>query len=102
VPTKNIVTAFGDISADNRNIIMERIVEGVSLISVGVMVALVTYAVTYAVTYVDPVNPVTSAVYGVSAMVSFSTGFKVKFLLIKICPFVLVLSATLIIAGWMS
>jgi len=102
MPTNNVVAAFGDISADNRNIItMEWIVEGVSLIFVGVLVALVTY--------VDPVNPVTSSVYGVSviallvlAVVSFSTGFKVKFLPFKMCPFVLVLSATLITAGWMS
>jgi hypothetical protein len=38
-PTKSVVKGFGDITADNKNIIaMEWIVEGVSLIFIGIIV----------------------------------------------------------------
>ncbi len=44
MPTKNVVAGFGNISDDNRHIItMEWIVEGVSLIFIGVLVAAVTF-----------------------------------------------------------
>jgi hypothetical protein len=55
-PTQNVVSGFGDISADNRRIItMEWIIEGISLIFIGVLVALVTY--------VDRSNLVSLVVY---------------------------------------
>lgn len=99
MPTKNVVSGFGDISEDNRNIIaMEWIVEGVSLIFIGVLIALVTY--------VDHLSTVSSAVYAVSAValivlafVSFFTGFKIKFLPFRMCPFALISSAGLIALG---
>jgi hypothetical protein len=99
VPTKNVVAGFGDISEDNRHIItMEWIVEGVSLIFIGVLVAVVTY--------VDALGAVSRAVYFVSiaglialATVSLLTGYKIKFLPFRLCPFVLTLAALLILAG---
>lgn len=99
IPTRNVVAGFGDISDDNRHIItMEWIVEGVSLIFIGVLVAVVTF--------IDPKAAVSRAVYIVStigllvlALVSLSTGFKVKFLPFKLCPFILTVSAVLVIAG---
>ena len=43
-PTKSVVAGFGDITLDNQRIItMEWIVEGVSLIFIGTLVAVVTY-----------------------------------------------------------
>jgi uncharacterized membrane protein len=43
IPTKNVIKDFGDISKENRHIItMEWIVEGVSLILIGVLIAVVT------------------------------------------------------------
>ena len=99
IPTKNVVAGFGDISEDNRNIIaMEWVVEGVSLISIGVMIALVTY--------VDAESAASSVVYAVSTVgllslagVAFFTGYNIKFLPFRMCPFVLLFSAMLIALG---
>ena len=99
IPTKNVVAGFGDISEDNRQIItMEWIVEGVSLIFIGALVAVVTF--------IDPNAGVSGAVYMISsigllvlALVSFFTGFKVKFLPFRLCPFILTVSAALVFAG---
>ena len=99
IPTKNVVNGFGDISKDNRHIItMEWIVEGVSMIFIGVLIAVVTV--------LDPNSIVSNAVYIVSgigllglALVSLFTGFKVNFLPFKLCPFILTISATLIFIG---
>ena len=98
-PTKNVVAGFGDISEDNRHIItMEWIVEGVSLIFIGTLVAVVTY--------IDPFSAVSNAVYIVSiagllilAIVSLFTGFTVNFFPYKLCPFIFTLSAVLILLG---
>ena len=99
IPTKNVVNDFGDISKDNRHIItMEWIVEGVSLIFIGVLIAVVTV--------INPNSIVSNAVYIVSgigllglALVSLFTGFKVNFLPFKLCPFILTISAALILIG---
>jgi hypothetical protein len=99
IPTKNVVAGFGDISDDNRRIItMEWIVEGVSLMFVGALVAVVTF--------IDPDAAVSRAVYIASAagllslaLVSLFSGFKVKFLPFKLCPFILTVSSVLVITG---
>ena len=99
IPTKNVVAGFGDISEDNRNIIMmEWIVEGVSLIFIGALVGVLTY--------IGPFGGLTRAAYAVIAagllalaIVSLFTGFKVKFLPFRLCPFVLTISAALIFVG---
>ena len=98
-PTRNVVAGFGDISEDNHQIItMEWIVEGVALIFIGALVAIVTF--------IDPETVVSRAVYIVSsigllalALVSLFTGFKVNFLPFKLCPFIFTLSAILVIVG---
>ena len=98
-PTKNVVADFGDISEDNRNIItMEWIVEGVALIFIGALVAMVTA--------VDPTSPVTRAVYwlaviGLNALsvVSLFTGFKVNFIPFKLCPVIFTGASVLILLG---
>jgi hypothetical protein len=98
-PTKGVVAGFGDISEDNRHIItMEWIVEGVSLIFIGILVATVTY--------IDPQTVVSKAVTIISAagllvlaLISLFTGFKVKFLPYKLCPFIFTGSAILMIVG---
>ena len=99
IPTKNVVKGFGELSNDNRNIItMEWIVEGVSLIFIGVLVALVAF--------IDPVAASSWAVFMISiimllvmAIVSMFTGFKVKMLPFKLCPFIFTISALLILTG---
>ena len=99
IPTRDVVNGFGDISQDNRNIItMEWIIEGVSMIFIGLLVAVVTI--------VNPDTLVSTAVYILSAvgliglaLVALFTGFKVKFLPFKLCPFIMTTSAVLILLG---
>ena len=99
VATKGTVADFGDISLDNQRIItMEWIVEGVSLIFVGALVATVTT--------VASDNDVSLAVYwlcfgvlNVLSVVSLFTGFKVSFLPYKLCPVIFSGSSILILLG---
>ena len=98
-PTGSVVKGFGAISADNQRIItMEWIVEGVSLIFIGALVACVTF--------IDPLSAVSKAVFLLSAIglfvlaiISLFTGFKVNFLPFKLCPFIFTASALLILVG---
>jgi hypothetical protein len=97
--TKSVVKGFGEVSADNKNIItMEWIVEGFCLIFIGVLVAISTL--------INPQNEVSIAVYITSAIgliilavISIFTGFKVKFIPFRLCPFIFTISAVLILAG---
>ena len=99
-PTKSIVKGFGEISADNKNIItMEWIIEGVSLIFIG--------AIVVGVTIVDSMNNVSVFIYLSSAVmliilsiISVFTGYKVNFLPFKLCPFLFNTSAVLIFLGY--
>ena len=77
---------------------MEWIIEGLSLIFIGVLVATVTV--------IDPSNVVSTAIYLISvimlllmALLSLFTGFKVSFLPFKLCPFIFTTSAVLIMIG---
>lgn len=98
-PTKSVVAGFGDISLDNRHIItMEWIVEGVSLIFIGVLVSVVTF--------IDAESTVATGVYVVSALglivlaiVSLLTGFKINFAPFKLCPFIFSASALCFLLG---
>jgi hypothetical protein len=98
-PTASVVKGFGDISVDNKNIItMEWIIEGIALIFIGSLVAVVTA--------IDVQSAVSKAVYILSAgglimlaIVSLFTGYKVNFPPFKLCPFIFTASALLIIIG---
>jgi len=98
-PTKSVVTGFGEVTIDNKRIIMmEWINEGLALIFIGVLVATVTF--------IDPSDVVSTAVYSVSVMMlmamavlSLFTGFKIRFLPFKLCPFIFTASAVLISIG---
>ncbi len=98
-PTKAVVRGFGDLSSDNRRTItMEWILEGVSLIFIGILVAMVTY--------VDPSNSISRLVYWVSfgflnafSIVSLFTGFRNSFAAFRLCPFIFTASSLLILAG---
>ena len=98
-PTKSVVKGFGEITIDNKRIItMEWINEGLALIFIGVLVATVTF--------IDPSNVVSTAVYSISvvmlmamAVVSLLTGFKIRFLPFKLCPFIFTASAVFILMG---
>lgn len=98
-PTKSVVKGFGDISLDNRRIItMEWIIEGVSLIFIGLLVALVTT--------IDHTSGISRTVYwicfvtlNVLSLVSLLTGFKISFLPFKLCPAIFTASSILILLG---
>ena len=98
-PTGSVVRDFGDISTDNKRIItMEWIIEGISLIFIGVLVC--------AVTMVDPAGAASTVVYVISicgllalALVSLFTGFRISFLPFRLCQFIFTASAVLIFIG---
>jgi hypothetical protein len=98
-PTKSVVRGFGEISIDNKHIItMEWIIEGIALIFVGILVAMVTS--------IDSHSVISRAVYILSAcglivlaIVSLFTGFKVNFPPFKLCPAIFTVSAILILIG---
>lgn len=98
-PTRSVVEGFGDISLDNKRIItMEWIIEGVSLVFIGVLVA--------SVTYVDHTSVISRTVCWISfvmlntlSVISLFTGFKVGFLPFKLCPVIFTTSSVLILLG---
>jgi len=97
--TRGVVAGFGQLTADNRRIItMEWITEGVALISVAALVAVVTA--------IDANTAVSSAAYAVAiatliamAIVSLFTGFRIAFLPFRLCPFIFSASAVMIALG---
>jgi hypothetical protein len=98
-PTKNVVKNFGDISTDNKRIItMEWIIEGISLVFIGVLTILI--AITDSPSNLSRYIYMTIIVMLVTlSIVSFFTGFRVKFLPYKICPVIFLTSAILILLG---
>jgi hypothetical protein len=101
-PTAEVVRNFGDITPDNRLIIlMEWITEGLALIFIGTLTVIVTGT--------DTESRLARNVYISTAVMLFSlavlslvTGFRVDFLPFKLCPVVFSLSAVLIIMGMVS
>ena len=77
---------------------MEWIVEGVSLIFIGILVGLVSY--------IDPNSLISQAVYWASfgilnllSLISLFTGFKIPMIPFKLCPFIFTGASLLIILG---
>ena len=98
-PTRSVVKGFEDISLDNKRIItMEWIIEGVSFIFIGAIVA--------SVTYIDYTSVISKTIYWISfgmlntfSIVSLLTGFKISFLPFKLCPVIFTVSSILILLG---
>jgi len=98
-PTRSVVRGFGDISIDNKRIItMEWIIEGVSLIFIGVVVSCVTY--------LDHTSVISRTVYWIVfvmlntlSAISLLTGFRIGFLPYKLCPAIFTLASILILMG---
>lgn len=100
--TRGVVNGFGNISLNNRRVIMmEWIAEGIALIAIA---AFVTVA-----TVLDAAAPVSMGVYAVAiatlvamAVVSLFTGFRIAYLPYRLCPPIFGLAAILIAVGaWM-
>ena len=77
---------------------MEWIIEGVSLIFIGVVVS--------SLTFIDHTSVISKTIYWISFImlntlsgISLFTGFRVKFLPFKLCPVVFTTSSILILLG---
>ena len=98
-PTRSVVSGFGEISVDNKRIItMEWIIEGIALIFIGSINAIVTA--------IDHTSSISLVIYLSSvvvlivlAVVSLLTGFKINFLPFRLCPVIFITSAVLIFLG---
>lgn len=104
--TRGVVAGFGDISTDNRRVItMEWIVEGVALLSLAVLVAVVTAVGRESGATSDVATGAYAVAIGtlvVLAAVSLFTGFRVRFLPYRLCPPIFILSAVLIgLGAWL-
>jgi len=100
-PANSVVNGFGNISPDNKKIIlMEWINEGFTLIFIGFLVSIVTF--------INKENNKTSKiVYLLSSIMLFSmavlslfTGFQIDFIPFKMCPLIFSLSGILILQGF--
>lgn len=100
IPIRSVVAGFGQISQDNRRIIiMEWIAEGLTLCFIGLLVLFVTI-------FVGPRNPASNIVYWASAgmlvvmaALTASTGARTSIVPIKICPAVKIAVAILFLLG---
>ena len=98
IPTKNVVSGYGEISRDNKLIfIMEWIAEGTTLIFIGVLTLLINILNGYQ-------NPVSLDVFRISAVMliimailTAFTGARTKVIFFKICPFVKTIGAVLLL-----
>lgn len=98
-PTRSVVREFGDISTDNKYIIMmEWIVEGVTLIFIGIIVIVVSIIDLRSVVSIS-VLMISASMLIILAIISLFTGFKVNFLPYKLCPIIFSISAFLIFGG---
>jgi len=99
-PTRAVAASFGAISPDNRRIlVMEWVAEGVTHISIGVLIILATA--------IDGASdPTTQLVYVVSsgilvalAVLTSATGARTPVIWFRICPFVLSSAAALLVVA---
>jgi uncharacterized membrane protein YwaF len=98
-PTSGVVQDFGDISSDNKLIItMEWIVEGLTLVFLGVLTIVVTKSETES-RLARNVLAIIAGMLISLAILSMFTGFRVNYLPFKLCPIIFSLSAILIIMG---
>lgn len=99
-PVNSVVSGFGDISTDNKRIVlMEWINEGFTLIFIGSLVLVVTL--------INKENNKTSKiVYIASSIMLFSmavlslfTGFNINYVAFKLCPVIFFVSGIFIFQG---
>ncbi len=99
-PTKSIVKGFGDISEDNKRILtMEWINEGLTLIFLGLLIVVTTFFGQSGLHLTKLINIITSIMLFGMAILSLFTGYKIKFIPFKLCPYIFACSAILILLG---
>ncbi len=100
VPTRTIVTGFGELTADNRRIItMEWVAEGMAHAFIGVLVLAVAIAAAPGDAIAILVLHLAAAMEVVIAAWTALTGFAIAHPAFKACPFVLTAAAAAIWAG---
>ncbi|MFC1900412.1 hypothetical protein ACFLYN_02350, partial [Chloroflexota bacterium] len=100
IPTKAIVSGFGEISEDNKKILtMELIAEGLTLIFIGVLILLVTLFGGSDSQVSKLMLWACAAMLFVMALLTALTGARTAGIPYKICPFVKTAVAVLIILG---
>jgi len=99
-PTAAIVKGFGEISADNKKIlIMEWVGAGLWMCFVGVLCLLITALGMAKDSASVVVYAASSTMLMISAVLGFATGFQTQILPIKMCPFVQMLCSMLLLSG---
>jgi hypothetical protein len=99
-PTVSVVNGFGDISVDNKRIIlMEWINEGFTLIFIGLLVLIVTIISKGNSKTLRFVYIASSIMLFSMAILSLLTGFKIDFIPFRLCPIIFSLSGILILQG---
>lgn len=97
-PTRTVAASFGAISADNRRIlIMEWMAEGVTHISIGLLVILATAIEGADDATTQLVYVVSAAILVVLAGITAGTGARTPVIWFRVCPFVLTGSALLLV-----
>ena len=99
-PTRGVAASFGPISLDNRRIlVMEWIAEGITHISIGVLVILATAIDGAADATTQLLYIVSAAVLAVLAALTAVTGARTSVIWFRICPFVLTSVAALLLVA---
>lgn len=99
-PTNSVVNDFGNISGDNKRIIlMEWINEGFTLIFIGLLVLIVTIISKGNSKTLRFVYIASSIMLFSMAILSLLTGFKIDFIPFRLCPIIFSVSGILILQG---
>lgn len=99
-PTNSVINNFGNISIDNRRIIlMEWINEGFTLIFIGLLVLIVTIVNKENNKTLKTVYFASSILLFSMAILSIFTGFNIDFIPFKLCPVIFSFSGILILQG---
>ncbi len=104
IPTRSVVSGFGELAADNSRIItMEWLAEGLTLCFIGVLAALVTSRVGVASPGGTLVLRACAGMLLVLAVVSSFTGARTSVLPMKVCPVVKsVVAALFVVASFVA
>ena len=97
-PTRSVANSFGDISSDNRRIlVMEWIAEGVTHISIGALVIMIAAVEGSTDPTAELVYRVLAAVLIALAALTIFTGARTPVVWFKVCPFILGGAALLLV-----
>jgi hypothetical protein len=97
-PTRAVAASFGELTRDNRRIlIMEWIADGITQISLGVLIVLVTVVEGADDSATHLVDRVVAAVLLVLAALTAATGARTPVVWFRVCPFVLSGAAGLLV-----